>query len=1378
MAEAGGFGVNSQRGRGMTRMTRLAPRGDAVDHGPVVGRFVRGRGVTRPDRGYPHAPRGLPREAGRWRPDGHSGGFRSSAAHMPAPRSVPTGTGDDHGVPPVLRDRRATIEHWRKTFVYRVSEQNNTRIRTLLQVATQIVPPGDAGVNPHELLAVARTRATVYGLAELALTHDVIDIRFHAQRDKGIVKSLINALVREGHGTHDDPLITVNFRDGHVVARDVLRRPDADVVKATATAVLFIDVYHGFTDEGNVHEFTPDDLWFYGQMYQEGLWIGHQFHGAFGTLDTACWYRGDDGIHWKPDDVNPEYPAHPPCDGLFSSGGDGGHAWSVGQTWQLEGKVLYVAVRAKPSAVRAPTIVDKPSGTGIVELDIADLLSVQYRLERWLGRSLAVACGKGLQMLCLSSFAIDGLIARKRVFVSKKHLISVGQHVTQRGCTAWSYSSTNAYVANLLNNDLDHQRLFNAFPERFMSYQHDLVLAGFCNNVRERSQELVQIRQSYGADFASINYSRANIDKPLSSGSFTVPLLLIAAGFCSYVLTRFLVSRAQNRIVSGLSKLSVSLRGLVDNARPAAGFNPALFRFGMVVGDAVITDIITTPIIEEGIKRMLPNHWWKILSSSAIALADVRRFHGDANMLIRHVALHLVFAYMPTYTMSVLTHCAYNAVVCWRAIRSVFEEDGDSLQFNGQSLWGTPCAGRFDLSELSKLLTGDSSRGSIVDGVLQGPERGVITEAVPGELFGPLLENITEDEVFLPAVISTKTDSVRVDPSVEIISGALGDYEDEETPPNNQGYYRAIALEVPMYRPATCGHNLRMVIKYRLMKDVSYLTDYGSWRRAHNIIVNAPIGIYSPDLEVWDREVNYINWRNRADVYEASTDDVPFSEVMGTEEWLYKIRLVEGMSQWYHYPTQQQMLSWLEHTEAEKRRRYEASIQRVLDNPIRLKGDTRVTSIPIIIKNDEVLMKPDFAPRPIHNVDTDLIVTVGPIVYECTKRMMDDWWFKIILVDDTGTKNKVLTLTWGAGRTSDELDNWLNIAIVINGIHIIVAGDDIFVVGRIDDMILWWELDLTQCDHTNRGEALENEYCFLLRYGSPLQTVRWLSQNASANLLCGLRQADRGRVKLSRGMERNTGGVDTTFGNTVNVGTCVTAVFFENWDTLSNPSVPTSDMRSVIDLGAAMFGFEMKTKVSKGPIGDYLHGIRPMGTFLKGIWLPCYHAQVPPPECRYPSFDRDYPFKITRNTAECAFAWTPVLGRLVKLTKTLRHPPTIYRLPGEVSISMKVGLTRHMVSTAKSMAPFSLLLPVRQWFETFGTDEERLLIGPAPIEAHKVQPGSARELDESRSIAALSGHYECDPVELQGWLYHLYDCGVMTRSRHPFWCIVARRDYA
>jgi hypothetical protein len=445
--------------------------------------------------------------------------------------------------------------------------------------------------------------------------------------------------------------------------------------------------------------------------------------------------------------------------------------------------------------------------------------------------------------------------------------------------------------------------------------------------------------------------------------------------------------------------------------------------------------------------------------------------------------------------------------------------------------------------------------------------------------------------------------------------------------------------------------------------------------------------------------------------------------------------------------------AWLEHTDPAKRDRYEESLAIVEHSPL-YPNSKKVRNVQINVKKDEVLLKyrleeedNGMIPRPIHNVDPQLAVTIGPDVYAASEVLKRAWSWK------TEPHRRVwhvpgrnITLTYGAGLLADELDAWFHHAITTDGWHILVAGDDSVVIYRAEGKLWIIEGDISKCDHSVRRMALDFEYRQLIAAGMDPQVADFLLSNSGAVCVAGARGADGGTIRVNRQPERNTGGVDTTVGNTIITGgihlfACASCR-------------PTSErvLAAWFKEAFAGAGFALKARVWSGPIGDLGHTY--FGpSFLKGYWYP--------------------------SDSEFGWSWGPLPSRMLKISKIMTDPVRVYHLPGEGKISYELAAARHVAGLYLGLRPHTWPSELLEWLHARADPawSKRVAIEEwtaawRPRAGHGAAP---RVREEWRLQAAW--WYGVPVEQVEDWLSQLARLQLLEFSFHPFWAQMALKDY-
>jgi len=447
--------------------------------------------------------------------------------------------------------------------------------------------------------------------------------------------------------------------------------------------------------------------------------------------------------------------------------------------------------------------------------------------------------------------------------------------------------------------------------------------------------------------------------------------------------------------------------------------------------------------------------------------------------------------------------------------------------------------------------------------------------------------------------------------------------------------------------------------------------------------------------------------------------------------------------------------TWLEHVEPAKKHRAVEAHKHALLCPIDV-NTPKLKSVLVNVKKDEVLLKlrrteadKGFVPRPIHNVDPIVAVELGPHVYAATEKLKCYWRWDApnqargeIRSEMTGMP---IYITFGAGLSTQDLDAWFAFAIANDGWHLLVAGDDSVAIGTHNGRIIVVEGDISKCDHSVRADALRFQYAVLSALGVPRARIEQLSVNSSATCVVAGRRIDGGSLKLQRGVERNTGGVDTTVGNTIVVMgplAYAAASMPVEWNL---PTPQHEVVQTWFETAFANCGLDLKARVTIGTRALLGTTFWPP-SFLKGTWWP----------------------------TPTGWHWGPLLSRLLKISKIMVDPRVVYKTPDFESASR-----RHMSAVFLSMSTFVWPEEIKVWLQA-RSDPAWTETKPLEEWDHDARPRGApgpQPIVDPRWYDQAAAWYGVSADEIQAFVRHLTDLDVGQFSFHPMWVTMALRDY-
>jgi len=586
-----------------------------------------------------------------------------------------------------------------------------------------------------------------------------------------------------------------------------------------------------------------------------------------------------------------------------------------------------------------------------------------------------------------------------------------------------------------------------------------------------------------------------------------------------------------------------------------------------------------------------------------------------------------------------------------------------------------------------------------------------------------LVVRIPEAHRYVGPHTSIELGTCQIDDSIKIVAHPTPYAAPEDNV--GAGYYRVWGHNAPMFRPSGAAENLRAVVIHRLAVAVPFKAREEAWWLVNMLTAGKahllPFHMWPAVTADWDEHP-------RIRVNDLAMCNLDRKELIA---------------------------KWLEHTDPAKRERYLAALEIVNVCPLSV-SSSKVRNVAINVKRDEVLLKyrlkPEdkgTIPRPIHNVDPQLAVTVGPDVYAASEVLKKHWRWDSQFQKDGGfaVNMRLVTITYGAGLLSDALAAWFKFVLSEPGYHILVAGDDSIVAINHQGSITFVEGDISKCDHSVRALALKYEYFVLRSAGLHNDAEELLDANSKATCVAGARMPDGGTMRISRGPERNTGGVDTTVGNTVVTG---------GGHYLACSTCPVGGTEKEIDehftLVFATLGLSLKTRVWRGKISE-------LGSTFWG-----------------PSFLKGYWYLSTSETTQ--WRWGPLPSRMLKISKIMPDPRRVYRMRGEKSVSYTVACHRHMAALYLGLRPYAWPEELLEWL--------RARADPAWTERVPLEEwdgvwrprGRAETVSVSpRWVAQAAWWYATDEAEVLDWLDQLRTFGVGAFSFHPFWVKMALKDY-
>jgi len=482
-----------------------------------------------------------------------------------------------------------------------------------------------------------------------------------------------------------------------------------------------------------------------------------------------------------------------------------------------------------------------------------------------------------------------------------------------------------------------------------------------------------------------------------------------------------------------------------------------------------------------------------------------------------------------------------------------------------------------------------------------------------------------------------------------------------EEPPKSSIYY-AWAFDVPMYSPDGSDYNLFCAVHYRVLAvpPMAPLDQQAAWHRISDDLLR--------DLDI------------------SSIGPIVSEE---------------------------HRVEWLARMDGFKKRRMLAAGVELFDAPLAVR-DSRTRAIPVMVKTDEVLYRfdgqsPQLKPRLIANVPPLIQYQCGPEIWVASKRLATIWngWHPTL----TG-----VYVIYAAMATKELLDTAVALSLHWHSTAVLVAGDDSFVIDK-DGRIL--EADMSMCDQSISTGPLLFSYRVYSLLGVSAETIEILWRTAHTPYRVVFLNGER--VKLYRVLRpiRDTGGPDTSLGNTILVGSAWVAVLKDPWTT-----------REELVARFAALGFNMKIRVF-ATVSE--------ATFLKGVWLPDRAGKL---------------------------RWGPLPSRVLKLTKSLTDFRALF--PGTYAEAAR----KFLACQANMLAAYPAIPLLRVLVERFYDGET---FHPA-IERFRVE---ATGYDQTEvDWAPLCARYNSSPEEFLEVEAMLRSAPLPSFISHPLFERLARADYS
>jgi hypothetical protein len=745
----------------------------------------------------------------------------------------------------------------------------------------------------------------------------------------------------------------------------------------------------------------------------------------------------------------------------------------------------------------------------------------------------------------------------KRCFVFKKMAVykPLWKVLTQRSTGLFKNKLTlNALMMlaeDFAKKDKELQVLYDAFPQKMTFYVRSLCYAAYVHQLDLNVGALQAL--SLNNDLMEMeNDLRDSIGRDTKNVSLTKSVLAsVGVAIVGLGALRYLWPKADFKAVAGVSQMDVRLLGArihQDLVLPALDFFAKPFV-------KILYSIFGAPLIEELIKKFLPGKGRDFsIFESGQKMLNFGVGGWVVHMLLTH-PMHCLTGEM-SYPLAVLVHCLWNLFFLAPAWLPYFQ---GSVQ-GKSSFWL--------LSLLFCLLVIRYLRSRNVKKVSPFNLFRDHFYVQPWDLRTPWVgdKSVTSFDPLLSVVPTQRDSKIIVSRNRDKNLVYTNTFESFSKVSVNSNCYWFLPTQIPAYVPAATDANMIAVIESR-------------------ILVEAP-------LEPIIQNKNWSKWFWLVDVL-PQCDSI---------DWLEWIDL------------------WINHFEDNMHiRRFRAALEQCVKMGFSaFKDACRKTQL--MVKRDEWLMKfdagvPMMKPRGIANVNPRVQVRIGPEIFAATVRLKNfatELHPLLFSIDFEGRQTS-FSFAYAGCATDHSLSAWwrsIECHQVIADYHILVSGDDSLVIDY--NQSRYFEGDASMFDQSQSFGPLAFERACLKRLGVSNE-CRKLLELLSVGLYEAKSRDGEGKITVDRTLRamRDTGGSDTSLGNSLNMGFAWVIVLLQ--------VRPIED--SFKDLG-----FEMKLKVF-----DHITDV----TFLKGMW--------------YEVCGLDW-----------AYYWGPLPSRFLKLGKSLKDPRSLY----------------------------------------------------------------------------------------------------------------------
>jgi len=908
------------------------------------------------------------------------------------------------------------------------------------------------------------------------------------------------------------------------------------------------------------------------------IWLGHRFRGQVGhVFEEGVWARIDGKIHCFPDANAQMYTPHSPCDWIWADGSDGDLCWAWKEFTGDYGMVVFQRRALPRQRSAAPEPLFKEIQTEILVRPDGILQELAFQLFC----ELPIL----LRWWPRTSLVLNHELMLMVTDVSAGRM--VGGPLYRQLLRASQEQVSKRPVWN---------RLRQQFPDQFGLVLEETVLAVLLKNLPQRAWMMRSVGITEGRNLEAYNRDLDNFGKSRSVTGWLINKIgsVFFHLFCGllvyYLLKRFLTPR----VPAWLVRWNIPKNCLLES-HPVVSIvaeEAIRERYGSVGSVCLAAvDMIKTCVLGGVAGARAEKPFGQVLSETLIPAVSHLFFASCldkiSDMRLR-IALHCLYNTLPGGFPLVLISSMtliQEGLKRWGPLaQNPVKREGEVINVY------IPTFSQEEANRMEESLSSDQNWQQFRDGVY-GPST-VPTKADVDVGMGR--GSITVETWEVP-----RSDATVGNPAVDSnlgVDGVWNVVEDEVIP--NSVFYAVMPTNYPLFAPRRSDHNLYSVVQSRILVP--------------------PPGNPEDSNENWEITV--------------PPGLIPQQPTIIRDDWVQP---------------------WLDHfQDAKHKNRYKSCREKEATVNLEQLVDKGVD---IMIKTDEVVSKfdPDLErfvckPRAIAVVSPDIQYFIGPVTYAASKMLFGLWNGDFVY----HARSHDLIPIYCCGRDDLFLSEIMLKALACIRYHrptffVLVAGDDSLVVhphhtpdGTVSFRFL--EGDASMFDQSQGIGALANEYRHLAQLGVASEYTKMLHKISRSNYLVDSRKhGNKLRINRSKRPMRDTGGPDTSLGNSINMLCAWASVLAQN-------RLANVDEFSTLFLA---LGLKMKLKEYSSPTHP---------TFLKGKWWAVHH----------PDF---------------SYAWGPLPSRVLKIGKSFSNPMDTYKMAFEPACE------KFMADQASNLAQF---LPV------------------------------------------------------------------------------------